>query len=369
MNRFSVPPLDIVKVGFIGLGYRGLLSLERYTRLEGVGIVAICDCDRQRLNAARDVLECPEMVCEYTGADGWKRLCENPEIDLVYICTDWNSHAEIACHAMECGKHVAVEVPAATTVEECFALVRTSKRTGRHCMMLENCIYDVFEMATYHMARAGVFGEVYHAEGGYIHNIPQLALWRSDFNKEHRGDNYPTHGIAPLCRLMGIGSEDSLKTITSFSTSVSDGSHIVSIIRTEKGRTIILQHNIQAATPYTRLYRFIGEKGSVSKYPDERISMLPDASLWLSEAEMSALIDKYLPDYYSHVHQIVPENTEARRLMDYVMDYRLIYCLRNGLPLDMDVYEAAQWSCISELSHISVENGSATVAFPDFTAK
>ena len=175
---FTVNPMEIVRVGFIGLGSRGLAAIERFTHIEGARIAAICDVEKDALSRASGLLDYSRGVSEYSGNDAWKRLCENPSLDLVYICTDWLSHAEIACYAMERGKHVAVEVPAATSVEEAVNLVRTAEKTQRHCLMLENCIYDVFEDTTCNMVKAGVFGDVYHAEGGYIHNLRYLNEWR-----------------------------------------------------------------------------------------------------------------------------------------------------------------------------------------------
>lgn len=369
MIGFSTSPIEIVKVGIIGLGYRGKLTIDRYSRLPDCRITALCDTDKDKIISLRNSLDYSRGISEYYGEDGWKKLCENPSIDLVYICTDWLSHTEMACYAMEHGKHVAIEVPAATSIDECWRLINTAERTQRHCMMMENCVYDIFEMSTYNMAKDGMFGDIYHAEGGYIHNIPDLSQWRVEFNKERQGDNYPTHGLGPICRMMGIHRTDYLESITSFNTSFSTGSHVTSVIRTRKGKTIILQHNIYAARPYSRICQFTGEKGFASKYPVEKIALLPDNDSWLSEDDMSKLIEQYTPDYYAEVRKIFPPELEEKRFMDYAMDYRLIHCLHNGLPLDMDVYDAAEWSCISELSHLSISQGSIPVAFPDFTKK
>lgn len=366
MINFATSPIDTVRVGFIGLGYRGMLAVQRYSRLPGCRIAAVCDMSAEKVASLRGALDYSKGISEYHGEDAWKRLCENQSIDLVYICTDWLSHTEMACYAMECGRHVAVEVPAATSVEECWRLVRTAEKTRRHCMMLENCIYDTFETATFNMASEGLFGEIYHAEGGYIHNIPNLNDWRVEFNQDRRGDNYPTHGFGPICRVLGIHRTDFLHSITSHRTDFTNGSHVTSVIRTKKGRSIILQHNIYASRPYSRLYQLTGEKGFAAKYPIERISLLPDNDSWVEAENLDALIKTHTPDWYDQVRDIFPKDLEEKRFMDYVMDYRLIHCLRNGLPLDMDVYDAAEWSCISELSHISINNGSVPVAFPDF---
>ena len=270
----------------------------------------------------------------------------------------------MACYAMECGRHVAVEVPAVTSIDEAIRLVRTAEKTKRHCMMLENCIYDVFEDATYNMVKSGLFGNVYHAEGGYIHNLPYLLDWREQFNKVSKGDNYPTHGLGPVCRLLGINREDSLYSIVSTGYPTLGGNHTVSLIRTVEGKSIVLQHNIHAARPYSRMYQFNGDKGHASKYPVPCISL--SSSEYLSQEEVANLVKQYEPKYAKDIRSIMPEGVEERRYMDYAMDYRLIHCLRNGLPLDMSVYDAAIWSCVIELSHQSIQNGSQPVLFPQF---
>ena len=361
---FAVSPIKLVRIGFIGLGSRGIAAITRYTHIEGARIAAICDVDKEAVSKMTNQIDYSKGVSEYSGPDSWKKLCENPSLDLVYICTDWLSHAEIACYAMECGKHVAVEVPAVTTVEEAKRLVETAERTKKHCMMLENCIYDIFEDTTYNMVKAGLFGDIYHAEGGYIHNLSYITQWRSSFNQIRKGDNYPTHGLGPVCRLLDINRTDALSSIVSTGYPTAGGNHTVSLIRTEKGKSIVLQHNIHAARPYSRMYQFNGDKGHASKYPQPHISLSSDG--YISEEEIKALMEKYKPEYTDAVRGIMPEGTEERRYMDYAMDYRLIYCLRNGLPLDMNVYDAATWSCVSELSHLSIEYGSHPVSFPEF---
>ena len=356
--------MEVVRIGFVGLGSRGLAALERYTHIEGAEIAALCDMNQETVSKVAACMGCSEGVSKYGGEDAWKRICEDSSLDLIYICTDWISHAEIACYAMECGRHVAVEVPAATSVDDAVRLVRVSERTRRHCLMLENCIYDVFEDATFNMVQDGLFGDIYHVEGGYIHNLRYQPDWRQAFNQVCRGDNYPTHGLGPICRLLGINREDSLYSIVSTGYSTQDGNHTVSLIRTTKGKSIILQHNIHAVRPYSRLYQFNGDKGHASKYPFPCMSFSSDA--YISADEVTSLMKKYEPAYAQEVRRIMPEGIEERRYMDYAMDYRLIHCLRNGLPLDMSVYDAAAWSCVIELSHLSIERGSQPVLFPQF---
>ena len=166
-------PIDTVRIGIVGLGARGSFAVYRYTNVPWSKIVALCDVLPEKVEKSANYLvengfSRPDG---YTGLEGYKELCERDDIDLVYICTDWVHHTPIALYAMEHGKHVAIEVPAATTLEECWALVNTAEKTRRHCMMLENCCYDFFELSALQMAREGLFGEILHAEGSYCHNL------------------------------------------------------------------------------------------------------------------------------------------------------------------------------------------------------
>ena len=291
---------------------------------------------------------------------------------------------------MEHGKHVAVEVPAAVSVEECWQLVNTAERTRRHCMMLENCVYDFFELTTLNMAQQGLFGEIIHTEGAYIHNLDPFwneyqDNWRYEFNKKHRGDIYPTHGMGPACWALDIHRGDRMKTLIAMDTdafngkklaqkhgedSYLNGDHTTTLIRTEKGKTIEIQHNVVTPRPYNRMYQVEGTEGFANKYPNEGFSIIEnmDGEAYVSSEMRDALMAEYQ-------HPITREGSlveTARRVgghggMDFIMDYRLIYCLRNGLPLDQDVYDAAEWSCLGELTRVSIENGNIPVAMPDFT--
>jgi len=395
-------PLNTVRVGFIGLGMRGSKAVIRYTHLDGVCISALCDLLPERLEASKNALlerGLPEPVL-YSGDNGWRELCEYPDIDLIYICTPWKSHAQIAVYAMQCGKHVAVEVPGAMTIAECWEIINISESTRKHCMMLENCCYDLFEMTVLNMAQQGLFGEIIHVEGGYIHNIDSYwklypNYWRLDYNQKHRGDNYPTHGLGPACQVLNIHRGDRMDYLVSMDTKSShgkevakeileveefvSGDHIVTLIRTVGGRQIEIQHNVYSRRPYSRMYQITGSKGFACKYPVQGFALmshnLPDGReeylgldgvSFVSQELLEVLLQEYK-------HPITAEIEEKARMvgahggMDFIMDYRLIYCLRNGLPLDQDVYDLAEWSSPVELSRISIEAGSMPVAVPDFT--
>ncbi|MDD2289857.1 MAG: Gfo/Idh/MocA family oxidoreductase [Bacteroidales bacterium] len=392
-------PLDTVRVAFIGLGMRGSGAVYRYTFLEGVQVVALCDVVPENVERANKTLEergFPKAEA-YTGAEDWKKVCRRPDVDLVYVCTHWDLHAPIGVYAMEQGKHVALEVPAALTIEECWQLVNTAEKTRRHCIQLENCNYDYFEMATHQMARQGLFGEIVHAEGAYIHDLRFLNfddttgywnMWRLEHNAQQNGNLYPTHGLGPIAHILDIHRGDKMEYLVSVSSGqfgmsayardkfgedsdyaqreYLNGDMNTSVIKTAKGRTIMLQHDVTSPRPYSRIHMISGTKGFAQKYPVPGIALEPDAHRFLPPGKMDSLLRLY-------EHPIVREvGQKAREVgghggMDFIMDYRLVYCLRNGLPLDMDVYDAAEWSSIIELSRTSVANEGRPVAIPDFT--
>ena len=391
------PPLPMVRLAFIGLGNRGVLTLQRYLQIEGVEIKALCEIREGNLVKAQKILReagYPQPD-GYTGPDGWKRMCERDDIDLVFICTDWLTHTPMAVYSMEHGKHVAIEVPAAMTVEECWKLVDTAEKTRQHCMMLENCVYDFFELTTLNMARHGLFGEILHVEGSYIHNLDEFwdyyqGNWRLDFDQKHRGDVYATHGLGPACQLLGIHRGDKMDYLVSMSSDqfgLTKRAGVVEavsadevLIKTEKGRTIHLQHNVYTPRPYSRMYQLTGTEGFANKYPVEgyafRAGQLAGSGVpdhenlsehsFIPEEAKAALMEQYKDPIVRDIEDKARE-VGGHGGMDFIMDYRLIYCLRNGLPLDQDVYDAAEWSSLVELTEASAEHGGMPVLVPDFT--
>ena len=396
-------PMETVRVGFVGLGMRGPGAVERFTHLDGVEIKALCDLYPERVDSAQAILArrgFPEAAA-YSGEEGWKQLCERGDIDLVYIVTPWQKHVPMAVYAMKQGKHVAVEVPAATSLDECWQLVNTAEKTRRHCMMLENCVYDFFELTTLNMAKQGLFGDILHVEGSYIHNLDAFwdyyeGNWRLDFNQKHRGDVYATHGLGPACQLLDIHRGDKMNYLVAMDTksvnglkaarekmgvdTFANGDHTLTLIKTEKGRTIHLQHNVYTPRPYSRMYQLTGTEGLANKYPVEGYAFragqlagsgVPDhenlnAHRFVSKEVREALMARYKDPI------VLDIEAKAREVgghggMDFIMDYRLVYCLQHGLPLDQDVYDAAEWSCIGALTAMSLEHNSVPVAVPDFT--
>lgn len=392
-------PIDTVRMAIIGLGMRGQGAVHRYNFLEGVKIAALCDVVEENLEKAQKTLtDAGKPPADlYSDSLDWKRICERPDIDLVYICTHWDLHTPIAVYAMENGKHVATEVPAALTLDECWQLVNTAERTQRHCMQLENCNYDFFEMATLNMAQQGLFGEIVHAEGAYIHDLRWLnfmeeggywKMWRLKHLEKEDGNTYPTHGFGPIAHIMNIHRGDKLDYLVSVSTEqfgmtayakekfgeesdyaqmdYAKGDMNTTIIKTHKGKTIMLQHDVTSPRPYSRIHLVSGTKGFARKWPKKGLALEPDAHHFLNESAMDSMLMLYEHPITKEVGQKARE-VGGHGGMDFIMDYRLIHCLRNGLPLDQDVYDAAEWSAIIELSRISVANNGMPVEIPDFT--
>ncbi len=398
MSGFAAEKMDKVRIGFIGLGMRGSDAVNRIGFIENVEIKAICDKfpDRvQKANAALTKAGLPAAK-GYDGNDGWKAMLENEELDLVYICTPWSLHTPMAVAAMKSGKHAATEVPAARTIDECWQLVETSEKTKKHCMMLENCCYDFFELLTLNMARNGMFGELLHVEGAYIHDLRSLNfakdgyvdMWRLKENATRNGDLYPTHGLGPIAQCLNINRGDRMDHLVSMSTNdfqmglmakekaATDdffkpfadknfrGNMNTTIIRTEKGKTIMVQHDVTSPRPYSRIHLISGTKGVAQKWPSP--AKIAFGHEWVKAEEFKALEEKYTPPIVKHIGEIA-KNVGGHGGMDFIMDWRLIDCLRNGLPLDQDVYDAALWSSVSPLSEASVAKRSRTVDVPDFT--
>lgn len=398
MCGFAAPKLETVRIGFIGLGQRGPDAVLRMSKIEGVEIKGLCDIRTEKAEAAKQSLSNTKQTPElYHGsAEAWKKMVDRNDIDLIYIATPWALHTPMAVYAMKAGKHVCTEVPAAKTIEECWQLVETSENTKKHCMMLENCCYDFFELMTLNMARQGMFGEILHAEGAYIHDLVDLNfrkdgyydMWRLKENFR-KGDLYPTHGLGPIAQALNINRGDRMDYLTSTSTNdftmaehakelaakddffkpfagkTYRGNMNTTLVRTVNGKTIMIQHDVSSPRVYSRIHLISGTKGAALKYPDPKINFGHED--WVSAEEMKKIEEKYQPPIVTKVGELAKQ-IGGHGGMDFLMDWRTIDCLRNGLPLDMDVYDAATWSSIAPLSEQSVAKRSASMDVPDFTS-
>lgn len=394
--KFKATPK--VRIGFIGVGGRGSGLLRDLLAIDNVEIVAICDLVRDHALRAQDrsVKAGQKSPTLYTaGERDFEKLCARDDIDLVYVATPWDWHVPMAVSAMTNGKHVAVEVPAAKTMDECWTLVNTSEKTRRHCVMLENCCYGYNELLVLNMVRAGLFGELLHGEAAYNHDLRKLlfekrseGLWRRFEHVNRNGNLYPTHGLGPVANYMDVNRGDRFDYLVSISSpsvglyeyrdkhvAADDprakekypcGDVNTSLIKTAKGRTIMLQHTVSTPHPYDRINLISGSKGVFRDYP-ARVYIEGAAE---GGGEEYKPIDGYKAQYEHQLWKQVGElarKTGGHGGMDFIMNYRLIQCLREGVAPDMDVYDAAAWSAPGPLSEQSVAAGSAPAKFPDFT--
>ena len=247
------------------------------------------------------------------------------------------------------------------------------------------------------MAQQEVFGKILHAEGAYIHDLRWMNfeekdgywdMWRLKHLEKNDGNTYPTHGFGPICHIMNIHRGDKMKHLVSMSTkqvgmteyaknkfgeeseyalkNYEKGDMNSTLILTENGKTILLQHDVTSPRPYSRLHTISGTKGFAQKYPQKGIALEPNAHHFLSQEKMDSVLNAHQFQFVKDIKEKAKE-VGGHGGMDFIMDYRLIHCLRNGLPLDQDVYDAAEWSCIVELSRASVNNGNIPIPIPDFT--
>lgn len=375
--QLSAPALECVRIALLGLGSRGLKTLERYQYIEGVRFTALADPHLEHLEAAQQLLRQRGASAPLVTQDSACALA-SPEVDLVIICTDWYSHCELACAALEQGKHVALEVPAALSISDCWRLVHTAERTRRHCFLMENCCFDPFHLEMLARAEAGDFGQIKHCEGAYIHNLQgqnsssvpqgtQLYSWMGARYPYAAGNAYPTHGLGPIAQLLGIhrGQDRFVSLYACSSTPELELAqrHSSILLRTERGRTALLQLDLHSPRPYSRLQSIAGTEGYMSKYP---LAMLQQRS-WSAPLVGEALEQELRCQPRSPLAPLIAEG-EAKgvpNVMNYTMDAHLIGALRSGSPLAISVYDAALWSACIELSARS-EQEQRPVDFPSF---
>jgi predicted dehydrogenase len=387
---------DVVRLGIVGVGGRGTSLLRELIDVEGARVVAVCDLVPAKTERAQGLCvkkkqKPPEA---YTKGDhDFENLVKRDDVDLVLVATPWEWHVPMALAGLAAGKHVAVEVPAATTIDDCWALVNASEKTRRHCIMIENCCYGERELLVLNMVRAGLLGEIKHGEAAYIHDLRQGELfndakegpWRRLQHLNRNGNLYPTHGLGPVASYMGINEGDRFEYLVSMSTPEMGltkwradhvpkdspkwketyvcGDMNTSLIKTAKGRTIVLQHDVTSPRPYDRINLVSGTKGCFRDYPP-RIYLDGQAGgeKW---ASLKAHEDRFEHALWKQLGKRAKKGGHGG--MDYVMCWRLVQCMREGLAPDLDVYDAAAWSAPAPLSEQSVAQGSAPMPFPDFT--
>ena len=393
--QFAAPAMETVRIGYVGVGLQGGSHVTNLNRIPGCRITAVCDVRTERTDwAVAEVTKAghPAPAVYNKGPRDFERLCETEDLDLVYTATPWEWHVPVMLAAMKSGKHAATEVPAAMTLDDCWAMVESAEKNRRHCVMMENCNYDWPAMMAFNMTRQGLFGELLHAEGGYLHDLRGIkfenrneGLWRRAWSQRLNGNVYPTHGLGPVANCLDINRGDrfdSLVSMSSPSRGLQDwardhfpegapqrqekfamGDVNTSLIKTALGKTIIVQHCTNLPRPYSRINLIQGTKGLFSGYPHRLyIEGRGRTDQWVDAATLRTEFE----------HPLWKEMAErsagaGHGGMDYIEDYRLIKCLREGLPMDMTVYDAAALSAIVDVSVRSVAKNGQPMAIPDFT--
>ena len=418
MQGFRCAPLRRLRIGFAGMGGRGTSAMYRIAQIPGCVVTGICDLRQNRLDVCNAWLKSHgyAKAKEYLGPTAYRRMCAADDVDVVYVAGSWQMHEMVGICAVKEGKHTFVEVPAAMTLDGCWDFVESAEKSRVHCMMLENCCYGEEELLALNLIRQGVLGEPKYGDCAYIHDLKFMSyadkegepgdplrgywdFWRLKWNAEHKGNQYPTHGLGPICQYMDINRGDRLTDLVSMETDpmqneeyakatfpaddwraklkVEMGDMNMTTVRTAKGRLIHIKHDVTTPGPYGRINRIVCTKG-----------LLQGASSMDSSNPGVPFRVGYNPKIGEHVFYFEPEKAEevrrkyrhpyfkaageiAKRIgghggMDFLMDLRWIYCLQNGLPMDMDVYDLATWSSICELSEKSVR-GRRFVEVPDFT--
>jgi predicted dehydrogenase len=394
-------PIAKVRVGILGMGNRGSVLIQMFEYLiknNFAEIVALSDLKEDKLNKNNDYLKTiqPKGADLYFGSkDEWKKVADRDDVDLMIIATPWEYHTEMSVYGMEQGKHVACEQPMAMTLKDCWKLIEVAERTKMHCMYMENCCFNGEELWVLNMINEGVFGEVNHAEGAYIHDLRKHMMdktyyedqWRIKHHQVKNGNFYTGHGLGPTSFYMDIGRGDNYDHLVSMSsreqslstvaikdkfwaTEFACGDMNTTLIKTKKGKTIMLQFDTHTGRPYSRLNTVTGTKAVHEGYPSRLYvghEELQWGHSWLKDEEYKDYREKYDHPLWKRLREQIDANAVGHGGMDFVMIYRMIRCLNQGLPLDINLYDSVLWSAITPLSQLSVANNSASTMVPDFT--
>jgi predicted dehydrogenase len=384
-----------VRIGYVGIGGQGSGHVENLLKIPGCRITAVCDIRPERTDWATKAVTAagqPAPKVYTRGPHDFERLCETEDLDLVYNATPWEWHVPIMLAAMKNGKHTATEVPAAMTIEDCWAMVEAAEKLKKHCVLMENCNYDRMEMMVFNMVRQGLFGEILHAEGGYLHDLRSIkfadegeGLWRRAWATKVNANLYPTHGLGPIANCLDINRGDRFDYLVSMSgpsrgLQAWAAEHVaadspkrqeryvlgdvnVSLIKTALGKTIVVEHCTNLPRPYSRIHLVQGTKGLFQGYPNRvYIEGRGREDQWQQAADVLAEFEHPL-----WKEMAAAASGAGHGGMDFIEDYRLIKCLREGKPTDMNVYDAAALSAVVHLSAQSVAKRSTAMEFPDFT--
>ncbi|MBO0915835.1 Gfo/Idh/MocA family protein [Streptomyces laculatispora] len=403
-SMVNVPfePHKTVRVGVIGLGNRGSGMTTGWSVIPGCVVAAVCDirADRAKRTADQLVAAGKARPAEFGGsADSYAQMLKRDDIDLVYIATPWEFHYEQGRAALLSGKHVVVELPIATRLEELWDLVDTSERTRRNLMLSENCSYGRNELAMLKMAHEGLFGDVTNGHGGYMHDLRSLLFsdtyytdsWRRLWHTRSTASFYAMHGLAPIAAAMDINRGDRMTTLKATATAPKgladyrerfmpkshpswnetyiNGDLVTCQIETAKGRMIRAEHAVSSPRPYSRINSLVGSRGIFEDYAGTsptggRIYVEPDhgGDTWRD-------FDAYRKEFDHWLWKELGDEAEngGHGGMDYILQWRTVQLMRAGLVPDIDVYDSASWCAPVPLSVKSLAAKGRPVDIPDFT--
>lgn len=402
MFGFKCDSIQKVRIGIIGLGNRGntLLSMLEYLVQNNMAeIVALSDIYKEKVVKANEKLnrfQNQNATLYYKSNEEWQELSKRDDIDLVIIATPWDLHAPMTIFSMQNDKHVACEVPISSTIKECWDIIKTAEETKKHCIMMENCNYNEEELWILNMIEEGVFGDITHTEGAYLHDLRALMLdksyyqgqWRLHEHAERDGNFYTTHGLGPISFYLGIGRWDNFDYLVSMSSrelNLSNAANKINhkirsfkcgdmnntLIKTKKGKTILLQFDVKTGRPYSRINKVVGTKAVHDGYPSRLYIDSENTKKWghkwLNNENYNIYKQKYQHPIITKLKKISDNFKHGHGGMDFIMMYRLIRCLNLGLSLDINVYDSVLWSAITPLSELSVSINSQSIIIPDFT--
>lgn len=367
-------------------------------------MTAVCDIrpDRVKRTADQLVANGEPRPAELGGSDAsFEELLKRDDVDLVYIATPWEFHYPQGKAALLAGKHVIVELPIATELDELWDLVDTCERTRRHLMLAENCSYGRNELAMLKMAHEGLFGDITNGHGGYLHDLRALLFsdtyytdsWRRLWHTRSTASFYAMHGLGPIAAAMDINRGDRMtklratatepKGLADYRARFVDRSHpswketyingdlVTCLIDTAQGRVIRAEHDVSSPRPYSRINTLAGTRGIFEDYAGVissgggRIYVEPDHSghTWRDFASYRKEFDHWL---WKKIGDDAANNG-GHGGMDYVLQWRTVQLMRTGQVPDIDVYDSASWCAPIPLSVASLAAGGRPVAFPDFT--
>lgn len=388
-----------MKFGIIGLGCRGISLLEMvFLQHPDVEFVAVCDVYEDRCKEGADLVEKsgqPRPVA----TQNYKDILNMPEVEAVILCTSWDDHLNICIEAMEAGKYVGCEVGGAYSVQECWKLVEAHERTGIPVMLMENCVYGRDEMMVMNMAEQGVLGTIVHCEGGYKHDLRDEVAFGKE-NRHYRLDNYihrntenyPTHELGPIARVLHINRGNRMLTLTSvaskaaglkayikenkaddetlMNTEFRQGDVVNTIITCANGETILLTLDTTLPRYYSRGFTVQGTRGMY--FEDNQSLFLEGEEHAKDHFEWNkhwGNVEEYREKYDHPVWKkyLAEGVKKGHGGMDWLVFCDFVDCVKNRTQAPIDVYDMAAWMSISALAEESIAMSGQPVPIPDFT--